>query len=204
MEGYLRIGLLIVAAVVVFLIVFEYRSKRRVLDSVDKKMDEPHFSSEKHEPSYEEEPKSSHTSYRFNDLIILNVMAQPGQFFESYDLIQAISSAGLHFGDMNIFHYYLTTPTKKITLFSLASATEPGDFDMDHIGDFSCAGLTLFMNVGDVPDPMKSFELMLITAQQLADDLGGELRAGQKQVWSPELLQQYRQRVLYSKSREEV
>ena len=68
---------------------------------------------------------------------------------------------------MKIFHYYLPTLSGKITLFSLASATNPGYFDMDKMGEFSCAGLTLFMHIPSVPDPEQAFELMLSIAEQL-------------------------------------
>src|SRR3990167_3842499 len=105
------------------------------------------------------------------NLFILSVMAKPDAHFASYDLLQAISHAGLQFGEMNIFHYYQTTVNGKTKLFSLASANKPGDFDMNNIGNFSCTGLMLFMNKTDVPDPQQTFKLMLDTAEKLTEDL---------------------------------
>lgn len=122
-------------------------------------------------------------------------MAKPNDTFASYDLLQAISATGLQFGEMNIFHYYKSPTTKKTPLFSLASATEPGVFDFDRIGDFSCRGLTLFMNLYNAGDPQVVFELMLKTAEQLAEDLDGELRAGPKQLWNDETLKQYLEKI---------
>ncbi len=203
MEGYMRIGLLIVTAVILFLIVFEYRSRRRPLrireegESNFLIQNEPVFNMMQDTVVEPKQPVRSEIiaaepAPAARDLLVISVLAKPEQYFVSYDLIQAISASGLQFGDMNIFHYY---NADREPLFSLASATEPGDFDIDHIGDFSCAGLTLFMDIRAVINPEQVFELMLTTAQQLADDLDGELCAGQKQPWNNDVLQQYRNRI---------
>lgn len=126
-----------------------------------------------------------------NDLLVITVAAKPGTAFAGYDLLQAITATGMRFGEMNIFHFY----KDNIKLFSLASATKPGEFDLDRMGAFSCAGLTLFMNCREVPDAKQAFELMLAAAEQLADDLDGELRAGQRAPLTKEILQQYQNKV---------
>lgn len=125
-----------------------------------------------------------------DEIICINVLAKEGQFV-SYDLLQAITATGMQYGAMNIFHYYESTPQGTVTLFSLASATEPGDFDLNHIGDFVCAGLILFMKIHQVPDAEEVFEIMLDTAEQLADDLQGELYAAPKTPWTDEIKQHY-------------
>lgn len=132
-----------------------------------------------------------------NDLLQLSVIAKQGRKFASYELLQAISATGMQFGEMNIFHYYTQSPAGKKALFSLASLTKPGYFDLDRMGNFTCAGLTLFAQLSDVEDPQQAFELMLKTADQLAEDLDGELRADPRTVWSNETLAQYQEKVLY-------
>lgn len=245
MEGYMRIGLLVLAAVIVFLMLIESRSKRRPARATQNHLShsddewtghrsdnalfqrtdelkifhdahlEDDFSEHREEPILIEaavdhiedtihqeqtlkpsEQQSTIAKEANHDLLILGVFARPGQQFASYDLLQAISSAGMQFGEMKIFHYYLPTLTGKYTLFSLASATEPGYFDMDRIGDFACRGLTLFMDPRSVPDPEQAFELMLKTAEQLTDDLDGEMFAWPKQAWNDITLKQYRQKLL--------
>lgn len=126
------------------------------------------------------------------DIIIISVLAKPPEQFASYDLLQSISATGMQYGAMDIFHYYYPTDQGYITLFSLASATKPGKFDLDHMGDFSCLGLTLFMNKKAVHNPKQAFLIMLEKAQQLADDLNGELRAGPERIpWSDEVEENY-------------
>lgn len=118
-----------------------------------------------------------------NDLIVISVIAKDGTTFAAYDLLQAILATKMKYGPMNIFHYYSSTTDTK-PLFSLCSLTEPGDFDWDKLGNFSCAGLCLFMNTKNVSNPEEIFALMVATAEQLADDLDGELRGGQSSPWT--------------------
>lgn len=139
--------------------------------------------------------KKAGESNKANDLLVLHVIAKQGSLFSSYNLLQAITATGMQYGAMNIFHYYEETKTDTKTLFSLASATEPGEFDLNHIGDFACAGLTLFMNMAEVPYPMDAFEMMLDTAVQLADDLEGEVYAAPSVLWSDAMKEQYQERI---------
>lgn len=118
-------------------------------------------------------PKAAH--HDINDYIILQLMAPKQRPYQGYELIQTLSSAGFHYGKMNIFHYYADPLEKKELLFSLASAIEPGTFDLDHIGEINCPGLCLFMSIRKVTEARTTFELMLETAQILAQDLGGTL-----------------------------
>ncbi len=133
-------------------------------------------------------------------LLILSVMAKPNTRFVAYDLVQAISAAGMQHGEMNIFHYHQQTMTGRVTLFSLASASKPGIFDLNDIGNISCAGLMLFMDIATVPDPQNAFRMMLETAERLTDDLDGELRADPHTPWNEKLVWQYQQKIMQFKA----
>lgn len=142
------------------------------------------------------EPQVSAPAKFTGNLLVLSVFAKSG-CFSSYDLIQSIAATGMQFGEMNIFHYYQRDPQgKKSPLFSLASATHPGEFDLDRMGDFSCVGLTLFMDINQGQNPLQAFCLMVNTAEQLAEDLDGELRVDPKTPWSDQYFQEYQQRIL--------
>jgi cell division protein ZipA len=132
-----------------------------------------------------------------DDLLQMSVVAKRGRQFASYELLQAISATGMQFGEMNIFHYYTRTQTGKKPLFSLASLTKPGYFDLDRMGNFTCAGLVLFTQLREVEDPQQAFELMLKAADQLVDDLDGELRADPATLWNNEILLQQQEKVLH-------
>lgn len=121
-------------------------------------------------------PKSTTKKTAAEKLIVLYIMSKPEQPFLGYELLQALTAAGLHYGKLNIFHYYEKSSDNKDEniLFSLASAVEPGIIDVDNIGAFTCPGLTLFMHA-EIKNPEAIFELMLQTAEQLAEDLGGTI-----------------------------
>ncbi len=194
MDDYLRIVCLILAGLFVF-IIWKSWSQYRALKArlvADREHHDFSHSSYDHaeEPSFK--PAIGMTDY-FN----ISIFAKPNSRFASYDLLQAIAATGMQFGEMNIFHYYQRTPQgKHIILFSLASATKPGKFDLDRMGDFSCVGLTLFMDIKNAPNPLQAFYLMVNTAEQLAEDLDGELRADPKTTWSEDHFNLYQQRLL--------
>ncbi|BBB15008.1 cell division protein ZipA [Candidatus Rickettsiella viridis] len=129
-------------------------------------------------------------------LIILHLLAAEERPYAGYELVQTLSSAGFYYGAMNIFHYYEDQNEKSARLFSLASAVEPGTFDLTHIAEILAPGLCLFMSLKD-KNALANFELMLETAQLLIQDLGGQLCDGQRQPLTDYVLTHYRSK-LYS------
>lgn len=120
-------------------------------------------------------PSTNPTQYDINHYIILQLMAPQQRPYQGYELIQTLTSVGFHYGKMSIFHFYADPLTQKELLFSLASAIEPGTFDLDHTGEIVCPGLCLFMSIPKVKSALTAFDLMWETAQALAQDLGGTL-----------------------------
>lgn len=106
-------------------------------------------------------------------LVVLYVMAKSGYEFAGYELLQVLLSSGMRYGDMDIFHRHQDISGKGPVLFSLASATKPGTFDIQKIGSMFCHGLCLFMRLQSVEVDKERFDLMLITAERLADELNG-------------------------------
>ncbi|MES2142152.1 MAG: cell division protein ZipA [Pseudomonadota bacterium] len=141
--------------------------------------------------SLSNEIKKKQQSNTHDTLIILQLLAAEERPYGGYELLQTLSSAGFHYGEMNIFHYYSDPNEKKERLFSLASAIEPGTFDLTHIGEILSPGLCLFMSVNN-KNSLNTFELMLETAQLLIQDLGGILCDGQRQALTKNSLTHYR------------
>ncbi|MFQ5661154.1 MAG: cell division protein ZipA [Gammaproteobacteria bacterium] len=112
------------------------------------------------------------------EIITLHVTAPPIKTFNGRKILDAVNAVGMEYGDMNIFHHYgigqmhLDRP-----LFSLADMFEPGVFDLHRIDSHNTRGLSLFLRLPLPVDGEVVFELMLNTAQRLADMLGGEVRA---------------------------
>ena len=111
-----------------------------------------------------------------------------------YELHQALLSAGLRFGDMNIFHRYDENDDEK-ALFGLAAATPDGSFAVEDMGSFQCNGLLLFMRLNPKQKLMKSFDLMLDVARQLAEELGGEIYDDMHQVINVDVIKRMREKI---------
>lgn len=192
----------------------EYQNANRVLDThIDESIDPVVESAMEEEPENTQEIYSdTETTYSKvttnnplfpNDLITLLLRARPEHPYSGYELLQALLSAGLRFGKMDIFHRYEQSNSSGRVLFSLASAVEPGTFEIPKMGGFSCPGLMLFMRVSTQKDLSGAFELLLETAKQLTDDLGGEIWDDQRQLLTEEKIVAWRSKInIYEQSRQ--
>lgn len=144
--------------------------------------------------TYPDEPDDD-MDYDIDPFVVLYVVAEPEKLFVGYELLQALLSAGLRYGDMNIFHRYERVHSRGTPLFSLASAVEPGTFDLNKMGEVRCNALCLFTNLDENKEPILAFEQMLDTAHQLVDDLGGVILDENKQALDHALITTYRARI---------
>jgi len=93
--------------------------------------------------------------------------------FPGQQLLESLVSAELSFGEMNIFH---RMGQGSYTLFSLANAVEPGSFDLKTMADDEIPGVTLFMRVHELADPVAVFDDMISVAQHLASEMDGYIK----------------------------
>ncbi len=108
-------------------------------------------------------------------IVVLNVMAKQGIRFHGLDILNAMREQGFEFGDMNLFHYFITQENKQRPLCSVANTVEPGTFDIEHMTEMETPGLSLFMQL---PGPMEdrlAFDRMLQLARVLTGQLDGIL-----------------------------
>ena len=109
-------------------------------------------------------------------ITVIHLLARAGTQFAGYELLQALLSRGLRYGEMNIFHRHEHSNGNGRILFSLASATEPGTFDIQKMRGFTCNGLSLFMrHSGDVDRDDTVYDVMMETAEKLSQELSGDL-----------------------------
>ena len=97
--------------------------------------------------------------------------------------ILALRAAGLQHGRYGIFH----RPGEGGVdgpLFSVASLTEPGSFDLTNLSRSSIPGMSFFMILPGPGDPVVRFDLMVETARTLAHDLNAELHDERGSSWS--------------------
>jgi cell division protein ZipA len=104
-------------------------------------------------------------------LIQVSVVAGSGRRFHGPDLKQALLDNDLLYGDMGIFHRY--NPDLSQTLFSVASLVEPGSFPIDDMDGFECPGIVLFFQTARVQDPVSTYDDLVNTSRELAQQLHG-------------------------------
>jgi cell division protein ZipA len=95
--------------------------------------------------------------------------------------VSALKNAGLEHGRYAIFHRQLGTNREG---FSVASLTEPGSFDLEHLGDATIAGLSFFLVLPGKGDPVSRFDAMVETARALSVELAADLFDERGSSWS--------------------
>ena len=95
--------------------------------------------------------------------------------------VAALRGAGLEHGRYAIFHRQLGTNREG---FSVASLTEPGSFDVEHLGDATIAGLSFFLVLPGQGDPVARFDAMVETARALSVELAADLFDERGSSWS--------------------
>ena len=129
------------------------------------------------------------------DVLVLHIVAKPGEQIQGAELLPSLLSLNFKFGDMDIFHRHIDNAGTGKVLFSLANMLKPGIFDPDNMEQFVTQGVVLFMTLPAFGDPMMNFTIMLNSAYQIADDLDAELLDGQRQPWSDAIKKDYIRRV---------
>lgn len=126
-------------------------------------------------------------------MIMIFLSAKENQEFAGYELLQSLLSAGLRFGEGNIFHKYQKANSQGAVLFSLAAATQSGTFDLQTMGSCSVRGLCVYMYLsGNQNIDSERFSLMYDTAKTLAEDLNANLLDDKQNIFSSTSLDRYR------------
>ena len=87
---------------------------------------------------------------RINDpveVLVISVMSPQSTEFVGEDLIGALTTAGLVYGDMGIFHLYDGVDDSSTIICSAANALNPGTFDLEKMNEFSTIGVSFFLSL---------------------------------------------------------
>ena len=129
------------------------------------------------------------------EVLVMSVMSPSGSVFEGRYLVQTIERAGFRYGEMGIFHLYDGIEEDPNLICSAANALNPGTFDLDQLSEFSTIGVSFFLALPTSLNNLQAFEKMLNAAQQISNDLGGELKDDQRNVLTSQTIEHYRQRI---------
>ncbi len=128
-----------------------------------------------------------------DEVVIINVLARGGDQFAGDALMDLFLRHNLKFGDMNIFHRL--DASSRQPLFSLASAVEPGTFDLAAMDSFRTKGVSLFMRLPCAGDPLSCFNDMLLVARDIATTLSGDMKDEQFSVMTAQSIEHCRSRI---------
>ena len=129
------------------------------------------------------------------EVLVCNVMAREGSELHGDDLLEALITNGLKFGEMNIFHKRFRGKTNGPVIFSVANILNPGTFDLNDMTDFRTSGVSLFLALPSPTNNLEAFEHMLDVAIHLKKSLDGELKDDHRNVMTSQTIEHYRQRI---------
>jgi cell division protein ZipA len=129
------------------------------------------------------------------EVLAVNVIAKNGEELDGSILLEAAKSYGLRFGDMDIFHRHENSNGQGPIIFSMASAINPGTFDIEELPHSSLKGVTFFMRLSQLNKRTFVLELMVDIAKRLANQLGAELKDDTHSVLSSQTITHYKSRI---------
>lgn len=153
-----------------------------------------HYETAKGKPPKEQRAQESRTAP--DEVLVINVMARRGDVFSGPELLEAMLSQGLRFGDMDIFHRHESADGRGKILFSVANMVVPGTFALEAMDDFESPGISMFLSLPIASDSLEAFNLMAEAAQNIAQQLNGELKDENRSVMTRQTIEHGRQRVL--------
>ena len=125
----------------------------------------------------------------------LNVVARAEQGFSGDDVLRTLLGCGLRFGDMDFFHLSEIDEGAPTIQFSVANMMQPGVFDIDDMEALATKGLMFFVTLPGPADMTRAFDLMLQTAQTVAENLGGDVLDETRSVLTKQYVERARQAI---------
>ncbi|MBW3694414.1 cell division protein ZipA [Vibrio sp. T187] len=129
------------------------------------------------------------------EVIVLNVHCAGDTPFVGTQLFRSMEDNGLSYGEMSIFHCYAQSATTPKVIFSVANMMQPGTLEHDDPADFSTKGISFFMTLPCYGEAEQNFNIMLQTAQRIADDMGGNVLDEARNLMTPNRLSDYRKQI---------
>ena len=125
-------------------------------------------------------------------MVMMFLLAKDQRQFAGYELLQTVLAAGLRFGEGDLLHRHQLPNGQGPVIFSLASATTSGIFDLQNMGAFNARGLCLFMQTsGNATIDMDRFNILYETARQLSEGLDAHLLDEKRKPLTKEGLTRY-------------
>lgn len=111
----------------------------------------------------------------FDKIVTLYIAARAGQVLRGPDIVVAAEKAGLTYGHMNVFHRLVEGHPERGPIFSVANIRKPGSFEMSEIQSLETPAIAFFLTLPAPVAALDAWEMMLPTAQRMAELLDGVL-----------------------------
>jgi cell division protein ZipA len=112
-------------------------------------------------------------------IVTIRLLCRDKRGFAGDDLVLALRESGLRHGRFGIFHSFAADAVEGdpriAPVFSVASLTEPGSFDLTRLRSDFFPGISLFMGLPGPVDGVVAFDQMVAAARAIAARLSGDL-----------------------------
>jgi len=137
---------------------------------------------------------SDNNSSQTQDVLAMHLMASKGEMINGQMLLDAVLTVGFRFGGRKIFDRHLNEEGSGEVLFSLANVANPGTFDLNTIADIKTPGVSLFMQLDGLADPVTAFDIMVDTVDRLVAQLHLHVLDEARSSMTKQTIDHYRQR----------
>lgn len=111
----------------------------------------------------------------FDKIVTLYIAARAGSVLRGPDIVVAAEKTGLTYGHMQIFHRLLEGRPERGPVFSVANIMKPGSFDMAMVQSLETPAIAFFLTLPAPVSALDAWEMMLPTAERMAELLDGVL-----------------------------
>ena len=147
------------------------------------------------EPSHQAEklPEQDNNN-EAQDVLVMHLMANKGETIAGQRLLDTVLGVGMRYGAMKIFHRHLSDDGSGPVLFSLANSVNPGTFDLNTMSDLEVVGVTLFMALDEIEDPVSAFNIMIDAVDNIVAELELNVMDESRSSMTRQTIDHYRQR----------
>lgn len=105
--------------------------------------------------------------------LVLTVMAPRHQLFHGPKIRVVVEALRFRLSTEGLYELFPETEAADVPILGLAHLRKPGSFESQTLQELHTPGLLLFMKLPGPLEEMKALDLLVITADQLAQRLGG-------------------------------
>ncbi|MDG1486474.1 MAG: cell division protein ZipA [Porticoccaceae bacterium] len=128
------------------------------------------------------------------EVLVMHLMANKGETIDGQQLLDGVLAAGFRFGGRKIFDRHIGDQGSGEILFSLANVANPGTFDLNTIAQLQTPGVTLFMDLEQLTDPVAAFDTMIKSVDSLVAQLHLNVQDESRSSMTKQTIDHYRQR----------